>query len=570
MAENKPNDSKELAKELLRQFSAVEGKRRAFDPLYAGVAKFAGPAWLGFNNTSTHPQEQDLSLLDSTLKRCVRIYGAGMMQGSCPANDRWFGVEFEDPDLQLWVMNRKSGAARAWIQRLEDSYYADLWNGGFYPQREMGFRQFGLFGWDDLYVDEEVLGGIRFNSRPLHECFFDANFNGKMDRHFRKFNLTARDIKAKFGESNLPDSVKHCLDSAVKGQADTPFEVVHVVIPKEDCPDTAKKCAMPYASFYVLSGDGAQVLSEGGYQEMPYLVTRAYRLPNTPYCYSPGTEAVADVRTINEIKRLILEHGQLSLAPPILVPDDGFLAGPLSYKPRAINYYRKDGNGNATDVQPMPNVGDPRFDMELLNSTRSDIEEAFYVSLFLTMNQRIRSGTTPTKAEVLQLAGERDFLLAPMLTNIQADGFNPLFDRMWALKMRRGEIPPPPEEIVGRNFKVVLKSALMKAQTNRKIDAFMATLNDALPMSQIDPSILQNFDLHSSLRMIADQRGCPQECLRDAEEVTRQVDDMNRQAVQRQGMDALERAAGQYPGLSKAPEQGSPGEALLKQIQGGS
>lgn len=570
MAEHKPNDSKEQAKEILRVFASLQAKRRPFEPLWQDVARYAGPMWFGWNGQPDHPQQREVEILDTEVRRAQRTFSAGMVSGACGSTTQWFGLEFEDPDFHKWAQNRRSGQAKAWLQNLERMYYADLWKAGFYKEKEIGFSQFGLFGWESMYLDESVAGGLRFNARPLHECYIDRDYNDVVDRHFREFSMTARDMRAKWGETILPEDVKKCLGSGPGKNDEKTFKVVHAVFPRADRSESLLRNNMPFASFYVLNEGEGQVIAEGGYEEMPYIVSRAYRLPGTPYCYSCGTEALADVKMSNEMKCLLLEAGQLSVAPPYLVPDDGFI-NRFSFKPRALNYYRKDASTSAADFQPLEIGGDPRFDLELFKATREDINQAFSTDLFLSVQRRIAAGSTPTATEITELAGERMFLLAPMLVNVQVESFEPTFERMFALKLRRGELPPMPQDIHGQSFKAVYKSPLMRAQLEYRVNNIISTYAQAAQVVAMtgDTSIWENFDNHQAVRIIAEQRGFPQEALRDLEDVLASIKAKAQAAAQNQGMASIQQSLGDYQGLAKAPEEGSPAEMVMQSLRGG-
>lgn len=570
MAEHKPNDSKELAKDILRIFRSLKAKRQPFEALWQEVARYAGPLWFGWTGKPEHPVQRDVEILDTEIRRATRVYKAGMLSGACGATTRWFGLEFEDPDFNKWAQARRSGAAKAWLQKLESTYYADLWKAGYYREKELGFEQKGLFGWESMYLDESVAGGMRFNCRPLHECYIDRDYNDVVDRHFRAFTMTARDMEAKWGKANLPERVRRCLNDTTGKDEETKFNVVHAVFPRQDRTESVLRNNMPYASFYVLDDDEGQVIAEGGYEEMPYIVSRSYRLPNTPYCYSCGTEAIADVKMANEMKRLLLEAGQLSVAPPYLVPDDGFIDR-FSFKPRALNYYRKDGQSSAADFQPLQLGGDPRFDLELFKSTREDINQAFYTDLFLSVQRRISSGSTPTATEITELAGERMFLLAPLLVNEQVESFEPTFDRMFALKLRRGEIPDMPLDVQGRDFKAVFTSPLMRAQLEYRVNNIISTYAQAAQMAAMtgDASIWENFDNHTAVRIVAEQRGFPQEALRELETVLANIRAKSEAQQQNQGLANVQQSLDQYQGLAKAPEDGSPASLVMQSLRGG-
>lgn len=569
MAEHKPNDSKELAKDILRTFRSLQAKRKPFEPLWHEVARYAGPVFFGWNGNPDHPTQRDVEILDTEIRSSLRTFKSGMVSGACGPTSRWFGLEFSDADFHKWAMARRSGAAKAWLQKLESIYYADLWKSGYYREKEMGFEQKGLFGWESLYLDESVAGGLRFNCRPLHECYIDRDYNDVVDRHFRSFSMTARDMADKWGKDTLPEQVRRCLNAQSK-QEETSFNVVHAVFPRKDRTESVLRNNMPYASFYLLNADEGQVIAEGGYEEMPYIVSRSYRLPNTPYCYSCGTEAIADVKMANEMKRLLLEAGQLSVAPPYLVPDDGFIDR-FSFKPRALNYYRKDGQSSAADFKPLELGGDPRFDLELFKMTRQDINQAFYTDLFLSVQRRIEAGSTPTATEITELAGERMFLLAPLLVNEQVESFEPTFDRLFALKLRRGELPPMPQDIQGRDFKSVFTSPLMRAQLEYRVNNIISTYAQAAQMVAMtgDASIWENFDNHAAVRIVAEQRGFPQEALRELETVLGNIRAKSEAQQQSQGMVNVQQSLDQYQGLAKAPEDGSPASLVMQSLRGG-
>ena len=384
--------SREDADELLRRLARLQDERRPFDAIWEEVAEYMGPTYLGFTAEPRHPRRPRPEIVDSTARRAAKVFSAGMLSGASSPSARWFGLTLEDPA----AADRPE--ARAWLQELERRFTDDLLRCGFYPQQHLAYHQAGLFGWQCLYLDESPAHGIRFSARPLREIYIAENHQGAVDTVLREFTLTARQAAQKWGRAALPDSVRRCLDAPGATRQERRFTFVHAVLPREERDGRSlARAGMAFCSAY-LERESRQVVAEGGYREMPYLVTRSYRLPGTPYSYSPGTEALADVKMLNEMKRLILEAGQLSVAPPYLVPDDGFV-GRVSFEPRALNYYRADGRG-PHDFSPLNVGGDPRFAWELIESTRKDVNEAFFVDLFLAVKQRAEAGASPTAQEI--------------------------------------------------------------------------------------------------------------------------------------------------------------------------
>jgi len=548
----------ELAKELLKRHSAMKAARVPFDPIYEQVADYMGPAFFGFSSPPSHPRTPQANRVDSSGKQASRVYASGLLSGVSSPFQRWFAMGLEDRE------RGKSRWAREWLQTYEQDLYDDLWRYGFYPCQVGAYHQSGLFGVQCIYVSESELHGIRFLNVPLRQIYIEENFQGHVDTVSREFELTARQAAQQFGEEHLSEKIK---TARGKSDDDKRFTFVHIVMPVEDAPEKPRGTMLPFVSWYIEQGD-ARVVSTEGYHECPYIVTRSYRLPGTPYSYSPGTEALADEKMINEMKILILEAGQLSIAPPYWVPHDGFV-GRISYKPRALNYYNASDRLTPDSFRPLDVGGDPRFSLELLQETKREINEAFFVDLFQTMQNRIKSGQTPTAREVSELAGEKMFLLAPMLIQQQTENHDALFNRIFALKMRRGELPPIPRELAGQSLKTEYVSPLALAQREEIPQRVLKSYQDAAMLAQIAGSeVLDNFNHDENLRAVLELRNFPQKGIKDLREVMamRQKRAEGQAAIQRQQQAAA--MLGQYKNLAAAPEEGSPAGAVLGGIGG--
>ncbi|WP_028586300.1 portal protein [Desulfocurvus vexinensis] len=506
-------DARELARTTRQHFEALQRARQPFDSIWEEVAEHMGPAYAGFTSEPGHPRRRREDLVDSTARRAANIFAAGMLAGVSSPSQRWFALGLEARELM------DLPGARAWLQEVEDRFYATLERCGYYPQQALGYHQAGLFGWQCLFVDEDPAvpdAGIRFRALPLHEVYIDENHQGEVDTVMRRFRLTARQAAERFGAERLSGALRRALGQ--RRAEDREVEFLHAVTPAP----RQGRCAgarqgLAYRSVYMELA-GGHVLSVGGYAELPYVVTRAHRLPGTAYSYSPGTEALADAKMINEMKRLILEAGQLAVAPPYLVPDDGFV-GRFSFEPRAMNYYRRAEGNSLADFGPLGVGGDPRFSFDLLAATRQDIHEAFFVDLFLAVSQRARTGSTPTALEVAELTAERMFLLGPLLVNQQRENFQRLFERLFRLMSRRGELPPAPPELAGQGLRVEYVSPLMLAQREAQARSVLRTYAEIAPIVAVAPQVLDLFHHDENVRRIMEQRGFPQTGVRTPDEV---------------------------------------------------
>lgn len=548
--------SAEMAGRIMQRFERVRQDRQPFEPVWDDVAAHMGPEYSGFGGGKPQMQ-RGLDVVDSTAQRAADVFAAGMLSGACSPSTRWFSLSLDDRELS------DRPQAREWLQSVEDLFYDVLAEGGFYREQSLAYHQSGLFGWQCMYIDESPAGGVRFKALPLSEVYIAENAQGLVDTVFRRLRMTAAEAGRRFGAECLSPSLRRMAEDARRQNDEV--TLLHAVFPRSADVGAADGGLLPYASYY-LEEEGPHVVSVGGYEELPYVVARFHRLPGTPYSTSPGAESLADVKMLNEMKRLILEAGQLAVAPPYLVPDDGFI-GRFSFEPRAMNYYRRAEGNSLADFGPLSVGGDPRFSWELMQATQQDINAAFFVDLFLTIRSRSASGATPTATEVAELASERMFLLGPLLVNQQQENFGRLFDRVHRLLFRRGEMPPPPPELVGQKLKAQYVSPLMLAQRESRAKTMLRTYQDAGSLAAMAPDILDNFDHDENLRKIMTDRGFPQQGIRSRAAVRRlrRVRDEAAQqmAVAEEARSILELGKA-YPALTKAPEEGSPAGQMLE------
>jgi hypothetical protein len=269
---------------------------------------------------------------------------------------------------------------------------------------------------------------------------------------------------------------------------------------------------MPWASVYVLV-EGEKVLSEGGFHEMPYMVPRWSKMPGEVYGRSPGMLALPDVKQLNAVVRTTLRAVQKATDPPLVASDDGVIK-PVRTAPGAIIYGQFLPNG-ALPIQPLPQPTNFNLPFDLIARLQANIAKAFLVDQ-LNLPER---DPRMTLGEFLERNEQRLLLQAPQLARLQGELFGPLIDRVFAIMLRRGEFPPPPEALAGADLKIEYVSPAARAQRSQQAGAFQRWLMGVSPLAQFDPSVMDNLDMDKAARGGADILGVPADWLRSADDV---------------------------------------------------
>jgi hypothetical protein len=94
----------------------------------------------------------------------------------------------------------------------------------------------------------------------------------------------------------------------------------------------------PIASVYY-HADTRMLLSEGGFDDFPFMVPRFVKDSVSTYGRSPAMNALPDVKMLNKMSEVTIRAAQKQIDPPLMVPDDGFML-PVRTTPGSLNFYR--------------------------------------------------------------------------------------------------------------------------------------------------------------------------------------------------------------------------------------
>lgn len=522
----------EVVNDLLREFSYAERNRATWENQWERVAQVVLPNFSTsfFSKGNTTPgvmrgQEQ----FDVTANAALWKFAAAMESMLTPANSKWHRMRPIDPIL------KRSREAMSWYDLATDAlfHYRYSPHSGFQSNMHDAYVGQGAFGTSCIFTDafndptQPSIKGLRYRNIHLGELFIAANHQGQIDKVYRRFKMTLRQIAQKWGKEKLPDMLAAKLTEFPEEEV----FVLHVVKPNVEY-ETGHLGAKGkrFSSHYILK-DQRVILEEGGYRTFPYAVARYLTAPGELFGRGPAMNVLPSILVLNEEKKVMLKAAHRAVDPPLLVHDDGILDG-FSLRPGALN----SGGVNA-DGRPLVHVlptGDPRIGKEAMDDERMAINDAFLVTLF----QILVDTPQMTATEVLERAREKGALLSPTMGRYQSEGLGPQIEREFDLLMHQGLIPPPPQIIVDARaeYKVEYDAPLNRAMRSEEAAGGMRTFQWAAEMAaqMQDPSIMDPFDTDIMIPEMADINAMPMRWLRAPEVIAakRQARQQDKQAGQ--------------------------------------
>lgn len=475
--------------------------------------------------TATDAQQRKAIIYDATAPDSVRVGVATVMGGMVPSNAQWFYLD----------IGNESDAEQIWLDEAAKFIWENIHAGNFDAEAFDAMLDVWIAGWHVLYCDEPEEGGFYFETWPVGECrIASSRTGGLIDTVYRDYTLTVSQVVTEFGLDNVSEKVRQ-LWTAEK--YDEKVKILHAIEPREVYKDGAKLGKNMKFSSCHMEVESHTILREGGYHEFPCMAPRWSRLPNSAYATGPMSDALPDVRTLNEVTKWTLMGAETTLAPPMIAEDDGVL------NPRNIKMGpRKIIVANSVDSMK-PLITGARVDFGMM--TRENLQATIRKILMADQLPPVEGQSKTAYEWSVRVAMLRQ-MLGPMFGRFQAEFLQPLVERCfgiaWRANMRSNFqlMGRPPETLLDRNFTVRYLSPLARAQREEEIaslDRFEADLGMSVQATG-KAEMLDLYDWHEGKRLKSRMLGVPQKLIRDAKQMEKIQED-KAQAQQQAAQQAM-------------------------------
>ena len=567
MAEQQTDQQK--AKDIVKYHETLKLIRLPFEPVIDDILEFVRQA----RPILSTPKGQKLTgnVYDSTPLAALNLWADGMYGYLCSPNLDWFSLTLPKTMNVSRVSGMRWAAGRRiddipevaqWLNNCEEVMKSAFLRSNFYAVMPQFFRDGGSVGTACLDIEEDV-GQGRIFFTPLHfrEFCIAEDKNGMVDTLYRRFPVSLRNLVQRFGIDKL---VKVDLDFKRKYETN-PYEeiyVIHAIQPRRDFDSSrVDSKAKPFGSYWLMEGKTETLLDEGGYSRFPSIGWRYRKETDEVYGRSPAWDAYSEIALGNQEARTNLIAGQKMAEPPMVGLED------------LRNVIQPGANGwtwlERMIDQPMPlnNGIQLPYVLEMRERTDKAIEKHFNIDFFMMLAQAAYNKIELTATQVLEMAGEKAAVLATRTDTLNIEAFNPIIDRVWDIEMESGRLPPPPDilyEYGGGHLEVDYLGPLAQAQKRLfQTQGIKASLETVMAIGQMFPESLDVMDGDEMVREILRANRVPATIMKSEDQVATLRQQRMEQAQAEQQANMMAMAAKAIPGAGKAPEAGSPLDAMM-------
>jgi len=496
------NASLKTADRFVTRLDKLASERSTLDAHCQEIAEYVIPRRSDFINTPPPGSKLTEKVVDSTAIRGGRILSSGLHGSMTAPSSIWFYLctveKIEDNDAQ----------AAKWLDDVSRMIFHILNLSNFNSQVHETYIELSAFGTGILYEEPDNDTIVRFDSRPLTECYIVENSKGVVDTIFRKFKYTVSQAYEEWGEKNGETVKKLYKDN----KFDDKVDILHVACARRDYKkDIPGKINMPFASFYIDIKD-KHMIEEGGYEEFPFFVVRWLKCANEIYGRSPAMDALPDIKMVNEMARTLIKGSQKIVDPPLVLPHNAFIL-PIKTVPGGLNFrISREPNDRIEPLQTNANIP---IGIEMITKVRESINSMFFVDLFLMLTESQQM----TATEVLERVKEKMIVLGPTMGRIMTELLNPIINRTYKIAERKGSLPEMPASLKGKAINIRYVSPLAKAQQQQQFTSTVKLGQLVLNIGTIVPDALDTIDWDIYIKEGADALGASKTVLADVDNV---------------------------------------------------
>ena len=448
------------------------------------------------------------AIYDSTATRGLRVLAAGLMAGMTSPARPWFRLTTSDPDLD------ESAAVKQWLKDVRTQMMLVFARSNTYRALHTMYEELGAFGTASTIIVPHFKNVIHHHPLTVGQYAIAENHEGHVNTLYREFSMSVVQMVREFGYDKCSLSVRSMYD---RGNLDAFIPIHHAIEPRADR-DLSKKDSlnMPFRSCYFeAGGDNDELLRESGYKEFNAVCPRWAISGGDVYGNSPAMEALGDIKQ--------LQHEQLRKAQAIDFQTKPPLQAPMAAKVNGVNMLP----GGVSYVDAASPTGGIRsaFEVNLnLNHLREDIMDvrqrinsAFHADMFLMLANGTNGQMTAT--EVAERHEEKLLMLGPVLERLHNEMLSPMVEMTFAQQIEAGTLPPPPQEMQGKELSIEFVSMLAQAQravATNSIDRFVGNLG---AVAGFKPDVLDKFDADKWADTYADALGIDPDLIVAGEQV---------------------------------------------------
>jgi hypothetical protein len=464
------------AKEIVQRYDRLdkESERSNMQTIWQDVTDYVIPRKNQIIIQRTRGTQRNEKVFDSTAIHSNDLLAASL-QGALTSNSSmWAKIVMADDFLN------EEEEVKEWLDDATLKMYHAFNSSNHRLEIHEHFLDLTSIGTACTLIEEDTIerkgfNGLVFRTFPIMSYVFEETHRGFPDTVLRKICLTPRQAEQRFGKNAGKKVLK-----ALKDNSNDEFEYIHYVVPVKEYGNLANS-DWTFTDVYVSCAD-EEIVSEKGYHEFPYIISRWSKASGEKYGRSPSFNALPDVKMLNAAKAYMAQAWAMDIKPSRLVPQgEGITINniPGQNIPVPVHLIKAIKEGALTS--------ESRWEVSemMVSDLRQAIKEVYYTD---QIQLQKKAQMTATESTIMFELMQR--LLGPIFGRMEIEIFSPMVERVFGIMSREGGFLEEPEVLEGMELDIQYVGPLARAQRMGEFNAMQKWIESLVPVASIRPEIL--------------------------------------------------------------------------------
>lgn len=489
-----------------RRLGQLKTERAPYFSHWQDISDYISPRTSRFlvSDRQRQGNVRNSKIFDNTGTLALRTLASGMHSGITSPARPWLQLRTGIQELD------ESQTVKVWLEQARSRLLEICLKSNLYTVLPQVYADLGGYGTSAFALLEDDEDVIRAYGFPVGSYFLGSSARGAIDTCYREYQMTVGQLVEKFGEENLSTSTLHLFKN---GSLDKWIDVVHAVEPNVDWDESKleSKHKRFKSVYYEVGGDFGKFLSQKGFDEFPIMAPRWQTIGEDIYGISPGMEALSDVKMLQVEQKRKLQAIDKMVTPPMVAPV-ALKNKRASLLSGDVTYIDSVAGGQKFEAAYQVNLSLQELMLDI-QETQKRVRDTFFADLFMMLNYDQRSGVTAYERQ--QQVEEKLMALGPVYLKLNDELLDPMVSRIFAIMMRRDEIPPPPQELQGVQLHIEYLSVMAQSMKAVGVQSMERLLAFAGNMGQAFPSVLDMINADESITSYAEMIGAPPRSIND-------------------------------------------------------
>lgn len=453
---------------VLKEFDAAWDDKRDWEGIHREVYEFGLPQRNPYHSgdpTGVAPRGGARKMdrvFDSTLPNAALRLANRLQSELCPPGRKWADMK---PGQFIARENREQ--AKEELAGIEEALFAALHLSSFDQAINEWFLELVGPGTAVMAVMEGTGDSpIDFICVPQSQVALREGPNGKVWGMYRKHQMLAALIEDMWPDAKLPQKIRDMIEKDPAVTVQLSEALYYSNADKRWFYDVLWREGQSNANVK----PDADRLVEREYVDGYWVVTRWIKAVGETHGRGPAMFALADAKTLNKLKELLLMNASLAVKGVWLVRHDAVI-NPMNVaiRPGATIPVRTTGGPSGAAIVPLQVGGDLHLSQLLVEELRNAINEAMLNKALPPVTASVRSPT-----EIVERLKEIQQDLGAPLGRVITEGLIPMMQLALGVLGRQGIIPLPNKRAIpinGAQVKFEISSPLVKAQNLANVEA---------------------------------------------------------------------------------------------------